>query len=187
MEPIFIFLHLTQWPPLPSHRIGPPEPSSSARCPPVGFHPQIHVFWQACVILMCSSASSKALFPVNRAWKQHSPAGSSSRSSSSRWGHSSPLGFAHDSWATNKMLCMGNCPGREAEPAFRTGGRRGKTYRSNGSQQQREVWVERKVPGDVLPWSLMSFLPVRSQRKREASVQEDRGGCVLHRGPYLLA
>lgn len=86
---------------------------------------------------------------------------------------------------------MGNCPGREAKPAFRTGDWSGKTYRSNGSRQKREVWVEQKVPGDVLPWSLMT-LPVHSQWKREASVEEDRDSlkkiCVLHRGgPYLLA
>lgn len=84
------------------------------------------------------------------------------------------------------MLCMGNCPGREAKPAFGTGDRSGKAYRSNGSRQKREMWVKRKVPGDVLPWSLMT-LPVCSQWKREASVQEDRGGCILRRGPYLLA
>lgn len=79
---------------------------------------------------------------------------------------------------------MCNCPEREAEPAFRTGDRSGKAYRSNGSWQKKEMWVKLKVPSDALPWSLMT-LPICSQWKREASVQ-DRGGCILHRGPYLL-
>lgn len=49
------------------------------------------------------------------------------------------------------MLCMGNCPGREAKPAFGTGDQSRKAYRSNGSQQKREMRVKRKMPGDVLP------------------------------------